>query len=222
MARVSSRMRRSCDQAADRDLKLGPEIMQLPAQVVDQPRARADQALPMIDKQPDIKLDTGQLRDRERLDSVTDRRTGDRDRIDRIGLAALPHTVTRAGCQLRRDSHHPLPARQEKPLERPRHVPAILKRPHALAAHPARPPQQILKRMTSGAHRAIRKHPACRLLQRRGRVRGLVRVRPDHDHLSVPPVGIARNGLPVDTAQLGRSHAPIKSDQESTGRWRAT
>ena len=90
IARVSSRMRRSssrairtravCSARARRpatrscqwarisapgwDLELGPEVVQLPAQVVDQRRALADQPLAMIDEQPHLELRAGQLRDR--------------------------------------------------------------------------------------------------------------------------------------------------------------
>ena len=108
------------DQAAGRDLELGPEVVQVPAQVVDQPCARVDQPLAMIDEQPDVELDPGELRDRQRLDPVADRRPGDRDRVDRIGLAALTRAVAPSGGQLRRDAHDAFPAREQEPLERPR------------------------------------------------------------------------------------------------------
>jgi hypothetical protein len=52
------------DQCAGRDLGLGPEVVQLPAQVVDQRRALADQPLAVIDEQPHLELGAGQPRDR--------------------------------------------------------------------------------------------------------------------------------------------------------------
>jgi hypothetical protein len=69
------------------------------------------------------------------------------------------------------------------------------------------------------AHRPLREHTARALIEYRGRVRGLVRVRSDHNHLLRPSCwGYALNGSPVDTSQLGRCHARIKSDRWSAGR----
>jgi hypothetical protein len=48
----------------------------------------------------------------------------------------------RAGAQVRRDPQDPFAARDQKPLQRPGHVPAVLERPHALAVEPTRPLQQ--------------------------------------------------------------------------------
>jgi hypothetical protein len=50
------------DERARRDLKLGPEVVQAPAQVVDQPRALRDEPLTVIDQQPDIEFGPGELR----------------------------------------------------------------------------------------------------------------------------------------------------------------
>jgi hypothetical protein len=48
-------------------------------------------------------------------------------------------------------------------------------------------------------------------------VRALVRVHPDHNHLCRPFVGHGQwSGSPVDTPQLGRCHAPIKSRRRSS------
>ena len=48
------------------------------------------------------------------------------------------------------------------------------------------PAQQVIERPALRPHRPIREHPARALLDRRDCVRGLVRVRPDHDHLHRP------------------------------------
>ena len=46
------------------DLELGPEVVQPPAQLVDQPCALCDESLAMVDDQPHVKLRARQLRDR--------------------------------------------------------------------------------------------------------------------------------------------------------------
>ena len=81
MVRVSSRMRRSpsrailtlavcCaretaretlrpvhrDQTAGRGLKLGPVVVEVPAQIVDQPRPGGDEAFAVVDEQPNVEL----------------------------------------------------------------------------------------------------------------------------------------------------------------------
>jgi hypothetical protein len=61
-----------------------------------------------------------------------------------------------------------------------------LDRPHPLAADTPSPAQQVLKRGAPGPHRPIREDLARRPIQSGGGVRGLVRVRRDHDHLLRP------------------------------------
>jgi hypothetical protein len=92
-------------EGAQRDLELGPEVVQLPAQIVDQRGALLDEPFAVIDEQPDIELGPSELRDRQRLNALADRRAGDRDRVDAIRLARLAGAVSRAGHQLWRDTH---------------------------------------------------------------------------------------------------------------------
>ena len=120
------------------------------------------------------------------VQAFLDRSARDRDRVDHIGLAALTRRVARASGQLRWDAHDPLAAGEQEPLERPRNVAAVLERPHTLAADTARPAQQVLERAALRAHRVVREHPPGRVIHGRDRVRGLVCVRPNHDHSLVP------------------------------------
>ena len=158
----------------------------MPAQVVDQACARRDQALAVVDEQPDVELDPRRAWRQAARPAFLDRSARDRDRVDHIGLAALTPRVACAGGQLRWDAHDPLAAGKQEPLECARDVAAVLERPHALAAESTRPPQQVLKRAALRAHREVRKHPSGRLIERRDRMRGLVCVRPNHDHALVP------------------------------------
>ena len=111
--------------------------------------AVADQPLAVIDQQPQIELGPVELRGRERVQALLQRGAGDVERVDRVGLAALAGALARLGRQVRRDPQHPLAALDQKPLQRPRHVPAVLERPHALLVESARPLQQ--RRRTRGA-----------------------------------------------------------------------
>ena len=61
-------------------------------------------------------------------------------------------------------------------------------------------------------------HPARSFVDRRERVRALVRARPDHDHMTVPFVWLTPNeaDLRRTTVTQGESHASIKSRRRSS------
>ena len=160
MVRVSSRMRRSSSRAirtravcsarvrrrgdarlpagggqgARRDLGLGPEVVQVPAQVVAERGALRDEPFAVIDEQPDVELRAGQLRDRQRVEAFAQRGARDRDGVDGVGLARSRAGAALADGELGRDPDHGLAAGEQEPLERAGDVPAVLDRPDALAA----------------------------------------------------------------------------------------
>ena len=209
-------------EGAQRDLELGPEVVQLPAQIVDQRGALLDEPFAVIDEQPDIELGPSELRDRQRLNALADRRAGDRDRVDAIRLARLAGAVSRAGHQLRRDTHDAFAAREQEPLQRPRDMPAILKRPHPLTADAARPAQQLTERATRRGDRHVAQRPARRLADGRERVRALVRVRPDHDHLHRPLIGIDNEPIPGGHISVGAMPRSYQVTPGILGQRRAT
>jgi hypothetical protein len=108
---------RRLDQDAFGDLPLGPQVVQLPAQLVDQPRAGVHEPFAMQPQQPDFELDADQPGRRERLDSLSERGAGDRQRVDRIGLPALPDPVAGVSHQPRREPDDRLAAIDQKPLQ---------------------------------------------------------------------------------------------------------
>ena len=61
----------------------------MPLQRVVERDALADQPLAVIDEQPQIELGTVQLRGRQRIQAFAQRRPGDRERVDAVGLPAL-------------------------------------------------------------------------------------------------------------------------------------
>jgi len=91
-------------------LSSGPEVVQVPEQVVVDRDAAANQPLPVVDQQPDIKLGARQLRRGQRVRAFAQRRASDRQRVDRIGLAAAARGAPRVGHQLCRDADHALTA----------------------------------------------------------------------------------------------------------------
>jgi hypothetical protein len=74
---------------AARQLKFGPQIVQVPLERAVERHAGADEPLAVIDQQPQIKFRAGQLGARQRLDPGSQRGPGDRDRVDPVGLATL-------------------------------------------------------------------------------------------------------------------------------------
>jgi hypothetical protein len=145
----------------------------------------------MVDQQPDIELGARQLRDRQHVEALAQRRPGDRDRIDDIGFAALTRRSARAGHQFRRHTHDLLAAAKQEALQRPGDVSAVLDRPDTLCAQAARPHEQVIERAALGLDRAVGERPAGRDVDRAEGVRVLVGVRPDHDHLHRRFVGNA-------------------------------
>ena len=76
----------------------------------------ANEALAVIDQQPQIKLGPVQMRSRERIQPFLQRSAGNVERVDRIRLAALTGALARLCRQMRRDAQHPLAALDQEPL----------------------------------------------------------------------------------------------------------
>src|SRR5215211_55920 len=175
------------EQGATRQPQLWPQIVQMPEQRAVELDAVTDEAFAMVDQQPQVELGPIQVRGPERLKTLLQRDAGHVERVDRIGLAPPTSALTRVGRQVRRDPQHPLTALDQEPLQRPRHVSAILKRPHALILEPARPPQQRAEPPLADRDGLLAEQLAGCRGDRRSRVRTLVSVRAEHDHCPRPP-----------------------------------
>ena len=134
------------EQAAARQLELGPEVVQVPLQRVVEPDARPDEPLAMVDQQPNVELRARPARPsatsrgppprpRARRPDASMRSDLPRSRLERRELA-----ISRVGTRTTRS-----PRAIREPLERARDVPAVLQRPHPIAAETARPPQHLVK-----------------------------------------------------------------------------
>jgi hypothetical protein len=196
--------------AAERALELGAQLEQMPAQPVLHAGALDDEILAVIREQADLHRGLVEVGGGEGLHAVLDRRSGDRQRVDLIRLARLALPAPGGAHPVRRHPHDPLTSRDQRLLEVARDVPAVLDRPHPLVIQPARPPHggqipRLLGRDLAGA--ALSPGPR---VDRRQRVRALVRVRSDHDHAHRPfdLVQRRRSGSPADNRHSGRCHAP--------------
>jgi len=112
----------------------------------------------VVDEQPQIQLRPVQLRGRKRLQAVLQRGARDVKRVDRVRFAALAGALACLRREVRRDPQHPLAALDEKPLERPGHVPAALMRPRAVDVEPARPLQQRAEPARADRDRLLAEH----------------------------------------------------------------
>jgi hypothetical protein len=130
------------EQGATWQLQLGPEVVEVAEQRAVELDAVTNEAFAVVDEQAEVELWPVQVSGREGLQPLLQRGTGDVERVDRVGLAALAGTPARIGGQVRRNPQHALAALDQKSLQRPRHVPTVFKRPRPLAVEASRPPQQ--------------------------------------------------------------------------------
>jgi hypothetical protein len=157
----------------------------MPLQRVVERNALADEALAMVNEQPQIEFGALQLRRRQRIQAFAQRRPRDRNRVDAVGLPAPTSAATRVGHQLRRHAQDPLATFDQKPLERARDVPAVLHRPHPFAAEPTRPHDKRGEALGANLDGLLAHQFAGRGRDRGDRVRALVSVRTEHDHCLV-------------------------------------
>jgi hypothetical protein len=154
----------------------------MPLQRVVERDALADEPLTVVDEQPQIELRPVQVRDREGLQALLQRRSVNGKRVDRVRLAALASALSGPRGQVGRDPQHPLAAGDQKPLQAARDVPAVLKRPDALIVALAGPRHQRPEPRAANLNRALAHQLARRRADAGDRVRALVRVRTEHDH----------------------------------------
>ena len=177
--------------------------------------AVTNKAFAVVDEQAQVELGPVQMSGREGLQPFLQRGAGDVERVDRVGLAALAGAPARIGGQVRRNPQHALAALDQKPLQRPRHVPAVLKRPRPLAVEAARPPQQGAEPAPADRDGLLAEQLAGRGRHRRDRVRTLVSVRAEHDHDPRPPLDTSGADVWWTRLAARRCHASIKSRQTS-------
>ena len=200
-------------QAPGGQVELGVEFVQVPAQPVLRLGAHLHQVLPVVDQQLQLPGGMGVLRPRQIR--LAQRRPGDGQCVDRIGLAPGPRARPGPGHQLRRHPHHRPPRRPAAPApggwrragSPPRQTPLSSANSRRAQRSSCRCPASVARTVNGCAQL-----PA-HLIDRDRAVGLLVDVDPNHDHhegvSSLPEKG--RLGRPADTPQWGRSHAPIKS-----------
>ena len=150
--------------------------LQVPAQPLLGPPPLVDQVVAVVDQQ--LQLAQALLtRPRMIEPRLAQRRPGDRECVDRVRLAARAASTALRRHQLRRHPHQRLARLQQRPLERPGQLSAVLNSPGALARQRARPGEQL----AGGRGRRLRQR-ASGLVDGDSRQRLLVHVHSDHDH----------------------------------------
>jgi hypothetical protein len=171
---------------AAREGLLGPQVVQMPEQVVRDGRAHPHETFAGIDQQPDVQLDARQLRDRQPIHALPECGAGHGERVDAVGLAAFTATAALAGHQPGGDPDHTLAAGHQEPLEAARDMPAVLQRPHPLGAQAAGPGERRGESAVTDPDRRVAQQLSGARADGGEGVRALVRVRTEHDHHAVP------------------------------------
>jgi hypothetical protein len=173
--------------------------VEVPEQRAVELDAVTNKAFAVVDEQAEVELWPVQVSGREGLQPLLQRGAGDVERVDRVGLAALAGTPARIGGQVRRNPQHALAALDQKSLQRPRHVPAVFKRPRPLAVEASRPPQQGAESAQADRDGLLAQQLAGHGRDGRDGVRTLVGVRAEHDH-DLVLLYLDRDGHLADTA----------------------
>ena len=195
----------------ERALQLGVQLEQVPPQPVHRAGALGDEIVSVIEQQPDLHRPLVQVRDRESLDTVLHDSSGDRQRVDLIRLAWLALTLARGAHSVRRHPDDPLARCQQRLLKPARTRAAVLDRPHPLLIELSRPPHRSQVPRLVSLDLAAAAHLPRSLIDRRQRVRPLVRVRPDHDHAYRPFVWLTPNEADLRRTTVTRGEATLLS-----------
>ena len=175
------------------------------------PGALGDEVLAVIGEQPDLHRSLVEVGGGEALHAVLDDGPSDGERVDLVRLAGLALAAPRGAHPLRRHPHDPLAGRDQRLLEPARDVAAVLDRPHPLLVEPARPAHRGQMPRLLGLDLPGAAHPAGSRVHRRQRVRALVRVRSDHDHLHRPFVWLSTDEADLRRTALTRGDATLLS-----------
>jgi riboflavin biosynthesis pyrimidine reductase len=162
------------------------ELDEMPPQPVLSAGALGNEIVAVIGDQPDLHRLLVQKRRRKALHAVLDDRARDRERIDLVRLAGLTLPTPRRAHPVRRHPHHSLASGDQSLLKPPRDMPAVLNCPHPLVIEPARPLHRREMPRFVSLDLPMTANPTRCVVDRRQRVRALMRVRPDHDHMHRP------------------------------------
>jgi hypothetical protein len=169
--------------------KLRRELHEVPTQPVRQAAAFGHDLVAVVVEDADLERLLVQVRDRERFGPFSERGAGDRGRVDRIGLPRLAYCPPGCLGQPRRDADDSVTAGEKPALQPAGHVSAVLYRPHALGVELCGERQRQQRAVVRRRDRQLPARDAGYRIERDKRVRALVCVHTDHDHLHRPFVG---------------------------------
>jgi hypothetical protein len=134
---------------------------------------------------------------------VRERGTGNRERVDAVGLAVGACALARPGHQLRRDPHDPLIVLEQEALEAAADAADIFQRPQELFIDRARPREQLRVPARPRLCGQLVDELAARRAHGNGGVRLLVRVDSDDERHDFPFVCLGRKRSSSGHASIG-------------------
>lgn len=169
----------------------------MPAQSLLILGACLDEVLAVVEQQLQLQGGLVEVGARQRLGALPQRRSGDGQGIDRVGLAAGALTLAGGAHQLRGDSHHALSRCDQEALEGAGDVAAVLQRPDPLLIEAPPPVEELAEARLPGRRGQLAGELTGSRKDRAAGVGSFVGVRSDHDHLACPfdwlsPVGADR------------------------------
>ncbi len=144
---------------------------------------------------------------------------GDGEGVDRVALAGLADRAAGAGHELGRHPDDRLAGAHEIGLQAAGEVAAVLERPAPLR-RTGRPSAAARGGPSGVAPHRLLGELATGLAHGHDRVRALVQIRAEDDHVRVSSSHEVTEDRSADTAEWGRSHAPIKSRRPVRRVWR--
>src|SRR6185295_6664124 len=130
-------------QATRRQLEVGPEVVQVPAQALLVFGARPDEILAVVEQQLQIQGRLVEMGDGQGVGALTQRRPRHRQGIDRIGLARSALAAAAFAHQLRGDTDHSLAGIHQEALKGAGDVTAVLDCPGPLWVKTAAPVEKL-------------------------------------------------------------------------------
>ena len=176
----------------------------MPAQLVRESGDLVDVPFAMVAEQTNLHSGLIEERAGKAIDALSEDRSGDRAGVDLVRLAGLALPATGQAHELRRDPDDTLPRGHERTLEMVGYVPAVLQCPHHIRVELPRPLQRLTMRSVVSGDLTLAYDLAGPGVDGSERVRALVGIRSDHNHLLGPFVGGNECGPPADRSELGR------------------
>jgi hypothetical protein len=192
-------------EATGRELQLGPEVVQVPAQAALVLGAGPDEILAVVEQELDPQGALVEVGGRQGLGTLLQRGPGDRPGVDRVGLAGAAFAPAALPGQLRGHPDDPLSGSDQEALQGTGDVVAVLDRPDPLVVEAPPPGEQPTKARLPGLDGELAGEPAGSCRYCGTGVGSFVGVRADPIILASPfDWSLPSDGPPADEPHSGR------------------